>query len=139
MSKPFYRFCIFNGIGLALFIWAFMLGYVRQVFEGDVSHISYLISALFIASLARASYNSLRSQSVEYLSDVETWLVVLGLIGNCIGFVIALRGIDVGALGQAEGAQKVGGQLLAGLGVAFYSTLTGSICALWLAIARKVA
>lgn len=138
MSKPFYRFCIFNGIGAILFTWAWWLGYVQQVFAGDVSHISYVISALFFLTLVRAFHDTAKANPLGYVEDVETWLVTLGLIGNCIGFVIALRGIDIGALSQADGAQKVGGQLLSGLGVAFYSTLAGAVCALWLSIARRV-
>lgn len=138
MSKPFYRFCIFNGIGLALFVWAWMLGYVRQVFEGDVSHISYIISVLFICALIRAVYACFSGRSTAFLDDVETWLVTLGLIGNVVGFVLALRGIDLTSLSQAEGAQRVASQLLAGMGVAFYSTLVGAVLALWLSMGRRV-
>lgn len=138
MTKPFYRFCIFNGIGAVLLVWAWMLGYVQQVFAGDVSHISYIISVLFVLTLVRTSFDILRRNSIDYLGDVETWLVVLGLVGNCIGFVIALHGLDVSALSSPEGAQKVGGQLLAGMGTAFYSTLVGSVCALWLSMLKRI-
>ncbi len=138
MTKPFYRFCIFNLCGVALLIWAWMLGYVRQVFEGDVSHISYIISGLFICALIRALYACLSGRSTDFLEHVETWLVTLGLIGNVVGFVLALRGIDLTSLSQAEGAQKVASQLLAGMGVAFYSTLVGAVTALWLSMGRRI-
>lgn len=138
MSKPFYRFCIFNLCGAALFIWAYLLGYVEQVFKGDVSHISYIISVLFVVTLIRAVWDARWGNALDYLVDAETWLVTLGLIGNVVGFVLALRGIDLTSLSQAEGAQKVASQLLAGMGVAFYSTLVGAVTALWLSMGKRI-
>lgn len=138
MSKPFYRFCIFNGIGAILFTWAWWLGYVQQVFAGDVSHISYVISALFFLTLVRAFHDTAKANPLGYVEDVETWLVTMGLVGNVIGFCIALRGMDPSILSSVDGAQKVGAQLLEGMSVAFYSTLTGAILALWLSFARRV-
>jgi len=138
MSKPFYRFCIFNLCGAALLIWAYLLGYVEQVFRGDVSHISYVISALFLLCVIRAVYAASKQHSVAYLEDVAVWCVTLGLIGNVVGFILALRGIDVSSLGSPEGAQKVAGNLLAGMSVAFYSTLVGAITALWLNMGKRI-
>jgi len=154
------RFIIFNACGAALLVWAWRLGYVQQVFAGDVSHISYVITVLFAVGLISTTFrvlavnsavnatpthgklwspgymkaqdaagkHAIRNAHVELIAE---WLVTLGLIGNVVGFVLALRGIDVSSIGSADGARGVGAQLLAGMGVAFYSTLAGAVFALW--------
>lgn len=138
-----YRFTITNCLGFAGLTWAASQGYVAQVFENDVSHISYGITALaavgFVSSalwVGRIAYNPDAPKEdfeigTAHLSDLPEWLVTLGLIGNVIGFVIALHGVSIDALTDAAGAQKVAGGLLAGMGVAFYSTLAGAVFALW--------
>lgn len=118
---------ILNFAGLCLVAWAWSIGYVQQVFQGDVSRISYVIAAIFLSALA-ATFWGRR----EHLARVEVILVTLGLIANVIGFVVALSGMDASAVGTPEGAQAVAAELLAGMGVAFYGTLVGAVCALWL-------
>lgn len=161
-----FRLTIANLCGFALLTWAWTLGYVQQVFKGDISHISYVIAALFAVGLVstfwratkvsaalnetkagvptvygrrklQAAASKMHAKSA-HVGDVAEWLVTLGLIGNVIGFVIALRGVNVGAVGTAEGAQEVAAQLLMGMGVAFYSTLAGSVLALWTTINRRM-
>ncbi len=123
------RLAILN-FGFACFIiWAAWLGYLQFVFTHDVSHLSYLISAVFLASLAGIFLGK-----TSHIERVEVWLVTLGLIGNLIGFVLAMHGIDTGALGTAEGVQKVAANLLAGMGVAFCSSLVGAVASIWISI-----
>jgi len=123
------RLAILN-FGFCCFLaWAWWLGYVGFVFTHDVSHISYLISALFVASMIGVFFGK-----TGHLERAEVWLVTLGLIGNVVGFIIALQNIDTGSLGSAEGVQKVAASLLAGMGVAFCSTLVGAVAALWISI-----
>jgi flagellar motor component MotA len=123
------RLAILN-FGFACFLaWAAWLGYVQFVFTHDVSHISYLISAVFVAAMAGVFLGR-----TGHLERVEVWLVTLGLIGNVVGFILALQNIDTGSLGTADGVQKVAASLLAGMGVAFCSTLVGAVAALWISI-----
>ncbi|MBZ9807712.1 MotA/TolQ/ExbB proton channel family protein [Mesorhizobium sp. ESP-6-2] len=126
---PTTRLFILNFAGACFVAWAWWLGYVGFVFTHDVSHISYLISALFLASIAGVFMGK-----TTHLERVEVWLVTLGLIGNVVGFIIALQNIDTGSLGSAEGVQKVAASLLAGMGVAFCSTLVGAVAALWTSV-----
>src|SRR5690348_1233062 len=112
-----FRLFILNFAGLCFVIWAAWLGYVQFVFSHDVSHISYLITAVFVASMG-----ALFLGKSAHLERVEVWLVTLGLIANVIGFVVALRGIDTSSLGTPDGVQKVAAHLLEGMGVAFYGT-----------------
>ena len=123
------RLSITNFAGLCFLAWAWWLGYVGFVFSHDVSHISYLISVLFVASMVGVFLGK-----TGHLERVEVWLVTLGLIGNVVGFILALQNIDTGSLGSAEGVQKVAASLLAGMGVAFCSTLVGAVAALWISI-----
>lgn len=123
------RLSVLNFAGLCFLAWAWWLGYVGFVFSHDVSHISYLISALFVVSMIGVFFGR-----TGHLERAEVWLVTLGLIGNVVGFIIALQNIDTGSLGTAEGVQKVAASLLAGMGVAFCSTLVGAVAALWISI-----
>lgn len=128
MSLTFKLFIV-NFAGFCFLAWAWWLGYVGFVFTHDVSHISYLISAVFAASMVGVFLGK-----TGHLERTEVWLVTLGLIGNVVGFIIALQNIDTGSLGTAEGVQKVAASLLAGMGVAFCSTLVGAVAALWISV-----
>ncbi len=120
------RLIVLNVCWIALVVWAAVMGYVEFIFTHDVSHISYGITALFVAGLIGVFLGR-----TDHLARLEVWLVTLGLIGNVVGFIIALQHIDTGSLGSAEGVQRVAASLLAGMGVAFCSTLVGAIAALW--------
>lgn len=157
------RFIIFNACGAALLVWAWRLGYAQQVFEGDVSHISYVITALFAVGLISTTFRVLAVNSAvnatpthgklwspgymkaqaaagklhirnAHIADAIEWLTLLGLIGNVVGFLVAMHGADVSSLNSAEGTQAFAGQMLKGLGVAFYTTLLGVTFALWTSI-----
>jgi hypothetical protein len=121
------RLIVLNTCWAALVVWAAVQGYVSFVFTHDVSNISYVISAVLAASLAAVFLGR-----TAHLYRTEVWLVTLGLIGNVVGFLIALQDIDTGSLGSPDGVQKVAAGLLAGMGVAFCSTLVGAVGALWL-------
>lgn len=125
----FKKLFILNFAGLCLVAWAWHLGYVGFVYSHDISRISYVITALFAASIA-----AIFAGRTAHIERSEVWLVTLGLIGNVIGFIIALQHIDTGSLGSAEGVQKVAASLLAGMGVAFCSTLVGAVAALWISV-----
>ncbi|MBZ9943416.1 MotA/TolQ/ExbB proton channel family protein [Mesorhizobium sp. BR1-1-13] len=123
------RLFIANFAGACLVVWAWFLGYVGFVYSHDISRISYVITALFAASIAAIFLGK-----TSHIERAEVWLVTLGLIGNVVGFIIALQHIDTGSLGSAEGVQKVAASLLAGMGVAFCSTLVGAVAALWISV-----
>lgn len=120
------KLIILNTCWAALVVWATVMGYTQFVFTHDVSRISYVIVALFAAGLAGVFFGR-----INHLARLEVWLVTLGLIGNVVGFIIALQHIDTGSLGSAEGVQRVAASLLAGMGVAFCSTLVGAVAAFW--------
>lgn len=61
-------------------------------------------------------------------------LVLLGLIGTVLGFVIALSGVDPEAVSDVSAISTIVSTLLAGMSVALYTTLVGAILNLWLMI-----
>tara|TARA_R110000868_G_scaffold39376_4_gene137106 strand:+ start:24072 stop:24848 length:777 start_codon:yes stop_codon:yes gene_type:complete len=61
-------------------------------------------------------------------------LVLLGLIGTVIGFIIALSGVDPSVVSDVKAISPMVSQLLAGMAVALYTTLAGAVLNLWLMV-----
>ncbi len=59
-------------------------------------------------------------------------LVMMGLIGTVIGFIIALSGVDPNMVADVTLVGKMVTSLISGLGTAMYTTLVGSALNLWL-------
>ena len=73
-------------------------------------------------------------QIVAYVANV---LLLLGLIGTVVGFVIAVNGLGDSIAGgtNIERVQGVLGQIVNGMGVALFTTLAGAILGgLWLQV-----
>lgn len=120
------RLIILNTCWVALVVWAAVMGYVEFVFTHDISGLSYVISALLVVAVAAAF-----AGRTAFLPHAKIWFVMLGLIGNIAGFIIALQGMAGGSLADAAGLMKLATALLDGMSVAFCSTLVGAIAALW--------
>jgi hypothetical protein len=111
------------------FSWAWWLGYVGFVFTHDVSHISYLISAVFVWCVARVFWGK-----TDHLEEAEKQLTGLGFIGTLVGFILALMPISDGSMSTPDGLDAYRHGLLSGVGVAFCASLVGVICAQWLGL-----
>ena len=61
-------------------------------------------------------------------------LVVLGLIGTILGFVIVLLGIDISLVADISKLPMVMVEITTGLGIALYTTLAGALGNLWVLI-----
>ena len=59
-------------------------------------------------------------------------LVIFGLIGTVIGFVIALAGVDSNKIADAASVAPMISTLIQGMSVALYTTLVGAILHVWL-------
>lgn len=59
-------------------------------------------------------------------------LVLMGLIGTVVGFIIALSGIDPNLVADVTVVGKMVTVLISGMGTAMYTTLVGSVFNLWL-------
>jgi len=74
---------------------------------------------------------------VHVVGTVSNFLVLIGLIGTVVGFVIAVSGLGDSVV-QADNIERVKsalGQIINGMGVALFTTLVGSILGgLWLQV-----
>lgn len=154
----FYRLLILNLIGAAGVGWGLFMGYIQVLFESETTGIGYLMVALFAVGLygifSRAhkvskSLNYLKARSAmamdgvekyntknAYIGDISIWLVTLGLIGNIMGFYIAVDGLDLS--GGPEAAIAGIDHMIEGMKVAFGTTLIGTVLGLWLHVNFRV-
>ncbi len=78
------------------------------------------------------------SSKINYIKFIANTLVILGLIGTVIGFIIALSGVDGSVSSNPEEVSKMVSTLIQGMSVALYTTLVGSICSVWLNICFQI-
>ncbi len=81
------------------------------------------------------SASTLRFQIASRISPVfhvASSLVLLGLIGTVLGFIIALSGISAQSATNLSETSAMVSRLIAGMSVALYTTLEGAILNLWL-------
>jgi len=69
---------------------------------------------------------------ISFVKYISSSLVMLGLLGTVIGFIMVLTNIPPNAVGDAAQVGKLVGALTNGMGVALYTTLVGAITNLWL-------
>lgn len=108
------------------FPWQSKIGWVRN----------YVAQASAKDAGARAiAGSSLKMQlagRIAFVKYMANSLVLLGLIGTVIGFVIALSGVDATTAGDPSAIAPMVGSLITGMGVALYTTLAGAVLNLWL-------
>lgn len=78
------------------------------------------------------------ASKINYIKFIANTLVILGLIGTVIGFIIALSGVDGSVSSNPEEVSKMVTTLIQGMSVALYTTLVGSICSVWLNICFQI-
>ena len=65
-------------------------------------------------------------------------LIILGLIGTVIGFIIALGGIDAERMADVASVAPMVSTLIQGMSVALYTTLVGAVLHVWLMMCYQV-
>ncbi len=78
------------------------------------------------------------TQRVAVVRHVAGSLVILGLIGTVIGFIIALSGIDPNQASDVNAITPMISNLISGMSTALYTTLVGSVLNIWLMINYQV-
>jgi len=154
-----FRLLILNTIGFVLLAVAGISGFVTPMLSGGWLHtgLIYVIVILFLGGLASvftrarkvsAAMNDIKSgktvaiegtkflEKNGHIEDICTWLVTLSLLGNVVGFYIAIAGKH--DLSSSEGLLALAAQFMDGMAVAFETTIAGIIFALWLDINRRV-
>lgn len=83
----------------------------------------------------------LRMQVVARIAPVRhiaAALVLLGLIGTVVGFILALSGISVSIAHDVGAVAGMITRLIAGMSVALYTTLEGAVLSLWLTVNHQM-
>jgi len=75
---------------------------------------------------------------IAHIRFIANSLVVLGLIGTVIGFIIALSGVDPDIATSPSAVSPMVAKLIEGMSVALYTTLVGSILSVWLNICYQI-
>jgi len=65
-------------------------------------------------------------------------LVLMGLVGTVIGFIVALSGVDPQKVPAVDNVAPMVAQLINGMSIALYTTLIGSLLHLWLMITQRI-
>lgn len=78
------------------------------------------------------------ADGIVAVRHVANSLVLLGLIGTVIGFIIALASVDPERAGDAGSIAPMVSELIRGMSVALYTTLVGSVLNLWLNVNFRV-
>jgi len=74
------------------------------------------------------------SSRVAIVRHLAASLVLLGLIGTVIGFIISLGGVDPQKAGDVSAIAPMVTKLIDGMSVALYTTLVGGVLNIWLSI-----
>jgi biopolymer transport protein ExbB/TolQ len=72
------------------------------------------------------------SQRIAVVRNTANSLVLLGLIGTVVGFIIALSGVDPAKAGDFNSVAPMVSTLIDGMSTALYTTLVGAVLNLWL-------
>ncbi|MEQ8805654.1 MAG: MotA/TolQ/ExbB proton channel family protein, partial [Rhodospirillales bacterium] len=78
------------------------------------------------------------SNRIVVVRHIANALVLLGLIGTVIGFIIALSGVDPTAASDANKVGAMVATLISGMSVALNTTLVGSVLYVWLIVNHRI-
>jgi len=76
--------------------------------------------------------------SIAAVRHIAGSLVILGLIGTVLGFIIAMSGVDPEAASNVDAVAPMVSELVSGMSVALYTTLLGAALNLWLMINHHI-
>jgi len=65
-------------------------------------------------------------------------LVLMGLVGTVIGFIVALSGVDPQKVPAVDNVAPMVARLISGMSIALYTTLIGSVLHLWLMLTQRI-
>jgi len=102
--------------------WA--ISYLREIRGRSAGSRAIMASALRAKVFVR----------IAVVRNIANSLVLLGLIGTVLGFIIALSGVDARAASDVTAISPMVSRLLSGMSVALYTTLVGAVLNLWLTV-----
>lgn len=74
------------------------------------------------------------SHRIVIVRQIASSLVILGLIGTVIGFIIALSGVRPDQAADVKAIAPMVSALIAGMSTALYTTLVGAVLNIWLTV-----
>ena len=74
------------------------------------------------------------SHRIAVVRHIANSLVLLGLIGTVVGFILALSGVDPEIAGDFASVSPMVSTLIRGVSTALYTTLVGGVLNLWLTV-----
>lgn len=102
----------------------------------------YLAAARGIPPAARAiraeTFRARLAGRIGIVRYLASSLVVLGLIGTVIGFIIALSGVDPDIATNPQAVSPMVANLIEGMSVALYTTLVGAVLSVWLGLCHHM-
>lgn len=147
-----YRFILFNSLMTGLMAWLVSKGYIATLVASDPTGISLGIAALFGLSAAATAVQAwkitkeknahkagtytakdkakrgIKLKRIERASDT---MALLGIVGTIVGFIVAFSTADPASLLNAAEVGTGVTQMMQGMGIALYTTLTGAVLGGW--------
>jgi len=103
-------------------------GYLASVAGRDGASRAILINALKIKIASR----------IAPIRHIANSLVILGLIGTVLGFIIALSGVNPETAADVSSIGPMVSTLIDGMSVALYTTLLGAVLNVWLMLDYRI-
>lgn len=146
------RVIVANVAILAIALAAWNQGWFDHAIETDKYHLIKINVGVFILGLilvgvrlqglARtSSVDATKLRMAAGLANVRyiaNSIVMIGLIGTIIGFIIALRGVNAEAATDSSAITPMISTLLLGMAIALYKTLIGSALNMWLMLNHRM-
>ena len=123
------KFYILNLLGIAGLVIAGLQGWLFHLWVSDVTYLVTFITVVFIVGLWQVRLA--RWEDVEFIREN---LVILGLIGTVVGFIIALAGVVPDAVSDAASNRLMIATLISGIKIAVHTTLVGMVGYFWLGL-----
>ena len=89
------------------------------------------------ATIAECLRSRLYSR-ISVIRAISNNLILLGLIGTVIGFIISLSGVDAERVSDVAAVGPMVSTLIQGMSVALYTTLVGAVLHVWLSMCYQV-
>lgn len=78
------------------------------------------------------------SNRIAIVRQIANSLVVLGLIGTVVGFIIALSGVEAERALDVKSIAPMVSTLISGMSTALYTTLVGAVLNIWLMVNHQL-
>ena len=125
-------------VGTSMF-WATYFGVAQTIWNVDITHITSIILALYIASNLSLGWLAWKASDpffvrinrniLEKITDYNWFmseiLLALGMFGTVIGLIHMLSGIDMGANKDSAAVASIVVNMIGSLGLALYTNVVG--------------